>query len=126
MAALKEKGISLLGSATVTLTTASAVDTIFTVPVGKVARITHLVVRDPSASLAGATQIAFGTGFRGGAVVDLSSMTTLNTDYMVLANQSLIGNDLKSTELAAGVAFQATKTTGATATAVIDVFGYLT
>lgn len=128
MAALKEKALALLGSATVTMTAASGVETIFTVPVGKVARISHLVVRDPSASLASGTSFQFGTGFRNNAAVDLSSMTTLGTDYMVLQNATSVGNDQKSTEIASAVAFQITKTTGsaAAATAVIDVFGYLT
>jgi len=128
MAALKEKGIALLGSAAVTMTAGTGVETIFTVPVGKVARISHLVVRDPSATLAGGSSFQFGTGFRNNAAVTLVSMTGGATDYMVLPNSAADGADLKSTEIAAGVAFQITKTTGSSgaATATIDVFGYLT
>jgi len=93
------------------------------VSVGKVARIVAIVVRDPSASLAGGTSYNFGTGFRNSGVIDLSSLTTANTDYIVLDQ-----NNSKATEIAASTAFQITVTTGSTgaATATIDVFGYLT
>ena len=120
MPALKDKAISLLGSLSGVDMQAAASTTIFTTPVGKVTRITHVVVRDPSATLTGGTSFSF-TNFR--QAVDLSSLTTAGTDYIVLD-----GNNVKYTELAAATAFQITVTTGATgaATATIDVFGYTT
>lgn len=121
MASLKEKGIALLSTTTgVNMQNAAGAQTLFTVPTGKVARITHVVVRDISATLAGGTDFDF-TQWR--QTVDLSAMTTANTDYRVIN-----GNDTKYQELAAGTAFQITPSTGSTgaATATIDVFGYLT
>lgn len=127
MARLKDKGVALLGSATIDVKTA-ATTTIFTTEVGKVTRIFYVVVRDPTASLAGGTSYAFGTGFRNNAAVDLSSMTTANTDYLVLQNATSAGSDQKSTEIAASTAFALTVTTGSTAAAnaTFDVFGYTT
>jgi hypothetical protein len=56
--------------------------------------------------------------------VDLSGMTTANTQYRVI--QATDNTDF--TELAASTAFQITPSTGSTgaATASIDVFGYCT
>lgn len=120
MPALRENALTLLSTTTgVDMKTAASV-TLFTVPTGKVARIAAVVIRDPSASLAGGTSYSF-TQWR--QTVDLSSMTTANTDYFLLD-----GNNVKYQELAAATAFQITVTTGSTgaATATIDVFGYLT
>ena len=96
-----------------------AATTLYTVPVGKVAYITAVVIRDPSASMAGGNDYDF-TQWK--QTVDLSSLTTLATDYIVLD-----GNNVKYQELAAATAFQITVVTGTTAacTATIDVFGYL-
>lgn len=121
MAALKEKGLALLSTTTgVNMQNAAGATTLYTVPTGKVARISHVVVRDISATLAGGTDYDF-TQWR--QTVDLSAMTTANTDYRVIN-----GNDTKYQELAAATAFQITPSTGSTgaATATIDVFGYLT
>lgn len=128
MAALKEKGIALLGSVSGVDMKTVAATTVFTVPPGKVARIAYVIIRDPSATLAGGTSYTFGTGFRNNAGVDLSSLTTANTDYIVLQNATNVGNDQKCTEIAAGTNFQITVGTGSTgaATATVDVFGYLT
>lgn len=117
---LKSVGISLLGSLSgVDMKTAGST-TIFVTSSGKVTRIAAVVVRDTTASLAGGTSYSF-TNFR--QTVDLSSMTTSGTDYIVLD-----GNNAKYTEIAASTAFQITVTTGSTAacTATIDVFGYET
>lgn len=119
MGYLRENAITLLESTSgVDMKTAGST-TLFTVPVGKVAYITNVVVRDPSASLAGGTDYDF-TNWK--QTVDLSSMTTANTDYMCLDC-----NNTKYTELSAGTNFQITVNTGSTlaATAVLDVFGYL-
>jgi len=120
MPALQEKSIALLGSKSGVDMKTVASTTIFTTKSNKVCRITHVVIRDPSATLAGGTSYSF-TQWR--QTVDLSSLTTANTDYMVLDS-----NNTKFQELAASTAFQITVVTGSTgaATATIDVFGYYT
>ena len=117
-----EGAVGLMGSATIDMKTA-ATTTIFTTPAGKVTRIVAVVVRDPTASMAGGTSYNFGAPFRNSGVIDLSSLTTASTDYIVLDQ-----NNSKSTEIAAATAFQITVTTGTTAAcnATIDVFGYTT
>ena len=119
MSALNENAITKLATATgVDMKTAQA-NTLYTIPAGKVGYISHVVIRNPSASMAGGTDYDF-TSWK--QTVDLSSLTTLNTDYIVLD-----GNNVKYAELAAAVAFQITVQTGTTAacTATIDVFGFL-
>jgi hypothetical protein len=118
MPSLKAKGIALLGSLSGVDMKTVASTTIFTTDVGKMTRIAYIVVRDTSASLAGGTSYSF-TSFR--QTVDLSSLTTLGTDYIMLD-----GNNTKYVEINDATAFQITVTTGSTAacTATIDVFGY--
>lgn len=132
MPSLKEKGIALLGTtASVDMKTAAST-TLFTVPVGKVARITHVVVRDASASLAGGTSYSFTQWVQ---TITLANLITANTGYVVILPfptssniYTVTGTPPQFTELAAGTNFQITVTTGSTlaATATIDVFGYLT
>lgn len=124
MASLKEKGIALLGSATAVDMKTAASTTIFTVPIGKVARIAFVCVRDPTASLAGGTSYSFTNWLQ---TVSLATLTGGATDYIMLTGP-LAGPTTKYTELAASTAFQITVTTGSTsaATANIDVFGFLT
>jgi len=120
MAALNANAITLLSSTTAVDMKTAAATTLYTVPIGKVCRIAFVVIRDPSASMAGGTSYSF-TNWK--QAVDLSSLTTLGTDYIVLD-----GNNTKYAELGASTAFQITVTTGtsATCTATIDVFGYIT
>ena len=119
MPALKMKALTLLGSASLVITTGGAL-TLYTTPPGKLTRISHIVARNPTASCTGATQIRFGTGFNNNGNNDISTMTTSGTDYMVLANT------LKSTEIAASTAVQMTPTTGTigACTVTFDVFGF--
>jgi len=119
MADLRENAITLLSSTPAVDMKTAASTTLYTVPIAKVAYITHVVIRDPSASMAGGTDYDF-TNWK--QTVDLSSLTTLGTDYIVLD-----GNNTKFTEQVAAATFQITVNTGTTAacTAVIDVFGYL-
>jgi hypothetical protein len=121
MPSLKDKGIALLGSLSANMQNAAGAQTIFTVPTGKVARIMFVVVRDPSATLAGGTDYDF-TNWR--QTVDLSGLTGGATNYRVLT----VTDNASFVELAAGTAFQITPSTGSSgaATATIDVFGYLT
>lgn len=98
----------------------AASTTLYTVPTGKVCRIFGVLIRDQSASLAGGTSYSF-TQWR--QTVDLSALTTANTNYIWLD-----GNNAGYVELAAAATFQITVNTGSTAacTAAIDVFGCLT
>lgn len=125
MPALKDKALTLLGSLTIDSKTVAST-TIFTTPIGKVTRISHVIVRNPTASMAGGTDFKFGTGFRNNAAVDLSTLTTANTDYMVLLNATAAGADQKCTEIAAATAFALQVVTGTTAAcnATYDVFGF--
>lgn len=120
MPSLKDKGIALLGSLSGVDMKTAASTTIFTSPVGKVTRLAYVVIRDTTASLAGGTSYSF-TNFR--QTVDLSSLTTAATDYIILD-----GNNVKYTEIAASTAVQITVTTGATlaGTATVEFFGYTT
>lgn len=97
--------------------------TLYTVPPGKKAIITHCVVRNPTASLAGGTDFDFGDGANADTwknTVNLSTMTA-TTDFMVVD-----GSNAKYTVFDAGDAFGVKPVTGATADAeaTIDVFGY--
>jgi len=121
---LKDVGISLLGSAVAALQAGDTKTTAYTVPTGKSAIITHVVIRSPDASLAGGTDFDIGSGASCDTwrqSLDLSSMTA-TTDYMVIIG----GTDTKYTIEAAAAAFGILPITGATAnaTAVMDVFGY--
>lgn len=127
MADLKEKATTLLASAVVTLTNAAAKTTVYTVPTGKTCVITHIVIRSPSATLAGGTAFNFGSGtnatsWRQG--VDLSSMTA-TTDYMVIP--AIATTPVKYTLEAAASTIGVKPATGSTgaATATMDLFGYI-
>jgi len=100
--------------------------TLYTVPSGKTFYPVMVVVREPSASMAGGTDYDFGTGANADTwrqTVDLSSMTTLSTDYMVISGADVT----KYTDCAASSVFGIKVITGTTAacTATIDVFGFL-
>ena len=123
----------VLESAIGRLSTTTGVDmktaqknTLYTVPTGKTLYVTHVVIREPSASMAGGTDYDFGTGANADTwrqTVDLSSMTTSGTDYMVIAGADVT----KYTDNAASSVFGIKVITGTTAacTASIDVFGFL-
>jgi len=126
MAELNSIALTKVSTTTGVNMQAAAKTTLYTVPPGKVFYPVMVVVRDPSASLAGGTDYDFGTGANADTwrqSVDLSSMTTANTDYMVI-----FGADVtKYTECAAASEFGIKVSTGSTgaATATIDVFGFL-
>lgn len=119
MTALNSVAITKLSTTNGVDVKTAASTTLYTVPTGKVAYITGVVIRDPSASMAGGTDYDF-TQWK--QAVDLSSLTTANTDYIVLD-----GENTKYQELAAAAAFQITVNTGTTAacTCSIDTFGFL-
>ena len=100
--------------------------TLYTVPSGKTFYPVFIVIRELSATLAGGTDYDFGTGANADTwrqTINLSSMTTSGTDYMVIAGADVT----KYTDCATASVFGIKVITGATntATATIDVFGFL-
>ena len=125
MAALNELALSKVASvASVDMKTA-AKTTLYTVPVGKILLPFAIIVRVTSGSLAGGTEYDFGVGANCDTWkqdVDLSSLTTPVTDYIIVTALTKFQNCV------AGDEFGVKVITGATdaATATIDVIGYLT
>lgn len=123
----------LIESAISRLSTTSGVDMktaqkndLYTVPPGKTAHVTSVVIRETSASLSGGTDYDLGTGANADTwrqTNDLSSMTTSGTDYMEIRGAA----NTKYTDSAAASVFGIKVITGSTAsaTATIDVFGFL-
>jgi len=92
---------------------------IYRVPYNKVAYITAVVIRDPSANMVGGTDydiLQWKQNF------SLASLTTPGTDYIVLD-----GENTKYQEISASTSVTITVVSGTSAscTATIDVFGYL-
>ncbi len=126
MAALNEYSITKVATvAAVDMKTAGKT-TLYTVPTGKTFIPIMVIIRSASATLVGGTWYNFGTGtasntWRKG--VDLQTIDTAATDYVVL-----IGNDLDlNIYCTAGSTFGIYVVYGSTgaATCTIDVFGYL-
>jgi hypothetical protein len=99
----------------------------YTVPVGKSCVITAIIVRNPSASLAGGSSYSFGSGanfntFAAG--ISLADMTTLVSDIKMIVQGT---NNAKYIISAAGAIIGMKVTTGSTlaATATIEILGYL-
>lgn len=126
MSALNQYAVTKVASVSAVDLKTAGKTILYTVPTGKVFYPVMVVVRDISATLAGGTEYDFGTGANADTWrqnVDLSSMTTANTDFMVIHGADVT----KYTECAAADAFGVKVITGATnpATATIDVFGFL-
>lgn len=122
MSSLKEISIALLGSVSgVDMEAGAGPTVLLTVPADKVARITHVVIRDISATLVGGSDYDFTNWVQD---VDLSGITTATTTKYFIVT----GDNTQWVELGEGVDFQITNSTGSSgaATATIDVFGYLT
>ena len=121
-APLKANSIALLASVSGVDMETDAPTTVnlFRTQVGKVTRISHIVIRDYNGSLAGGTDFDF-LNWR--QTVDLSAFTTANTGYIYLGNYA----DVEFTEIAADTMFTMTVNSGSTATvtATIDIFGYI-
>lgn len=122
MSLLTDKAITLLGSKTSWDVKTAAATTIYTTPVGKITRITHLVVRNSTASLAGGTSYSL-TGW--GTAFSLASLVTASTGFVTITFAAATA-PTECSEIAASTAVQITVTTGATAagTATVDVFGF--
>jgi len=124
---LKTKAVSLLGSTSAVDMYGTTKTILYTVPVGKTAYVTEVIVRDPSASLAGGTSYAFGTGASADTwmtAVSLALVVTASTGFTIIRPTS----GALLVESAASSEFGIKATTGSTAnpcTATIDVFGYL-
>ena len=127
MSALNENAITKLGTATINTQNSDAKTTVYTVPTGKSAIITHVVIHSPSASLTGGTDFDIGSGANADTWRQTISLTSLTatTDYIVIPN--IAATPVKYTLEAAGAAFGIKPITGATGdtTATMDVFGYL-
>lgn len=121
---LQEKAIGLLATKTaVDMKTASVKTVLYTVPAGKKCIVTHVVVKEPTASLAGGTSYSFGgtataTGWK--SSVDLSTVIASTNAITVTATAI-------TTVLLEAIEFGMYITTGSTlaSTATIDVFGFL-
>jgi hypothetical protein len=124
MALLSDSAETLLATKTGVDMKTAAGTTLYTTPVGKVTRITKIVVRDPSATLAGGTSYSL-TGW--GTAFSLATLVTANTGFVTVTFAAATA-PTECTEIAAATNVVFTVTTGSTgaATAVIDVFGYTT
>ena len=124
MANLKDSAITLLASGTVDLQHTDGKTTVYTVPIGKAAIVTHVVIRNPTASLdsGGTGDFDIGDGANADTWVQSTDLDTLTatTDSIVIATAA------KYAVLDAGDAFGIKPITGATldAQATMDVFGY--
>jgi len=123
MANAKEKVLALLGTATVDLQTGDTKSTVYTVPTGKEAFITHVVIHSPTASLAAGTDFDIGSGAACDTWLQANNLSTMTatTDYMVI-----ISSAVKYTIEVAGATFGILQITGATANAqaTMEVYGF--
>jgi len=130
---LKEKSVSLLGSATLNGHTVGSKQSIYTVPAGKEMILDHVVFRDPTATVAGMVDMDLG----GNALCDdwlleisLNAFTA-TTDYGKASQAAQAAGPpiapVKKTVYAAAIIFGAYINTGSTGAASfdIDLFGYL-
>jgi len=134
----KEKGIMLLSSTLVTIGTngnAAKAD-LYTVPSGKNGIIEYIILREPSGTLVGCSDVNFGVGaVTTGSWIDqeagIADMTAA-TDYMVLERTDHIsneftvidGDDATANNRTFGI-YPVAGATAAAATVTIDVFGYI-
>ena len=134
MGDVKENGIMRLSTTTGVDMNAQAAKTIlYTVPEGKRAIITHVIIRDPSATLAGCDDVDFGTGAASATQNFLNNETgigdmTAVTDFMTLIAVSdeytiIDGDAAAAVDREFGI-YIVNGADGA-GTATIDVFGYL-
>lgn len=137
MADAKEKGIALLGTVAGVIlgTDGNAAKTIlYTVPAGKRMVPVFVIIRDPSATLAGCNDVDFGTGAACATLNFINNETgivdmTATTDYMILTTSSdeytIVDGDAAAAVDREFGCYVVAGATSAAATATIDVFGYL-
>jgi hypothetical protein len=119
---VKDVTITLLATGVVHLQNGDGKSTVYTVPAGKKAVVTHVVPHSPTATLADGVDFDLGDGANADTwkqAVDLSTLTA-STDCIVIENTA------KFTIFDAGDEFGIKPVTGATADAdaTMDVFGY--
>ena len=133
MAYAKERGIMLLGSTDAVNMAAAAKTILYTVPAGKRAIITHVILRDPSATADGCDDVDFGTGAAAGTPNFLFTVTsitdmTATTDFMILTpaddEYTIIDGDAAAAVDREFGIYPVDGSDGA-CTMTIDVFGYL-
>jgi hypothetical protein len=136
VADLKTLGIALLKSTVVTMGTNQngLKQILYTVPAGKDCIITDVIIRNPSATLAGCNDVDFGTGAACATQSFLNAETgivdmTATTDYMHLVAVSddykvIDGDAAAAADREFGIYIVAGATSAA-ATATIAVFGFL-
>ncbi len=135
MADLFENGIGLLNTTTsVDMSTNANKTILYTVPFGKRCIVTHVILRDASASLTGCDDVDFGTGAASATQNFLNTETgigdiTAATDYMTLIAVSddykiIDGDAAAAVDREFGIYIVDGADTGGR-TATIDVFGYL-
>jgi len=119
-----EDSVEHLLSTTVVDMKTVAAPTIYTVPASKILVITKVVVRTPTASLAGGVDYDIGdkvgTNFFK-STADLSALTTV-TSYMVITTDNAA---LKTHVAAVVIAIDVITGSTAAANATIELFGYL-
>lgn len=131
MADWKEKGISLLSSTTSVNMATGAKQVLYTPPEGKRMVPIEVVVRDPSATMAGCDDADFGSGTNADTWLNnetgLGDMTA-TTDFMVLRADSdeytiIDGDAAALVDRQFGI--KVIDGSDGAATATIDTFGYL-
>jgi hypothetical protein len=129
MSELNQNAITLLSStALVDMKTNATQRILYTIPSGKTAIITHVCIKNPSASLAGGASYAFGnnptTYNNWDSAITLISLTAATLCMILIPTTA---GAQTTTICAAGTEFSMYATDGsdAVATATIDVFGYL-
>jgi len=131
-------GMQLLSSTSVTIGTNAnaAKQDLYTVPSGKDGIVEYIILRNPSASLTGCTDVNFGVGAgTTGSWIDAESGIadmTATDDYQVFERTNHIsnefsvidGDDATANNRTFGV-YPIAGATGAAYTVTIDVFGYI-
>ena len=114
MSELKEVAVAVLASVTVNLQNGDGKSTIYTVPTGKKMIPVAVIIRNPTASLAGGTDFDLGDGASANTwlnTVDLSGLTATTDFYIITSDKT------KYTVFDAGDVFGIKPVTGATADA---------
>lgn len=128
---IEKNTIIKVASVTVGMQTADGKQTLYTVGTGLKFIPTHLIVRNPTASLAGGTDYDFGDGANADTwkqAVDLSGMTDTSSFFIITQDDTAEysgGNPLLVFDAADVFAIKPITGSSADANATIDVFGYI-
>lgn len=133
MSALNENSLALLSStASVDLNTTATETNLFTVPTGKTAIITHVVIRSLSADSTAST-VSFGvsgtaTEFRGTTTVHTNLDNSSTGEYGIVYMNQAVDDTLEGGRMIDASEVFVIKTVAAASiacTCTVDVFGYL-